>query len=152
MANKGRSERGLFGTVHHYDEHGKKVGRSEPGLFGGYTNYDANGKKIGHSDPGLFGGYNHYDNNGHKTGHSDPSLAAITTEIPAAKALVPAPPECSGHITTVTAKVAMWQHACTDPMIVRRSGRCVVSETTRWQRLCWVDRSSVHTTQSAPRS
>ena len=41
MANKGRSEQGLFGTVHHYDEHGKKVGRSEPGLFGGYTNYDA---------------------------------------------------------------------------------------------------------------
>ena len=34
MANKGRSERGMFGTIHHYDEHGKKVGRSEPGLFG----------------------------------------------------------------------------------------------------------------------
>ena len=72
MANKGRSEQGLFGTVHHYDAHGKKVGRSEPGLFGGYTNYDAHGKKIGHSDPGLFGGYTHYDNHGRKTGHSDP--------------------------------------------------------------------------------
>lgn len=74
MANKGRSERGLFGTINHYDEHGKKVGRSEPGLFGGYTNYDANGKKIGRSEPGLFGSYNHYDNHGHKTGRSDPGL------------------------------------------------------------------------------
>ena len=74
MANKGRSEPGLFGTIHHYDEHGKKVGRSEPGLFGGYNNYDANGRKIGHSDPGLFGGYNHYDNHGRKVGSSDPGI------------------------------------------------------------------------------
>ena len=74
MANKGRSERGMFGTINHYDEHGKKVGRSEPGLFGGYTNYDAKGNKVGHSDPGFFGGYNHYDNNGRKVGSSDPSL------------------------------------------------------------------------------
>lgn len=74
MANKGRSEQGLFGTVHHYDEHGNKIGRSEPGLFGGYTNYDAKGDKIGHSDPGLFGGYNHYDNHGKKTGSSDPGF------------------------------------------------------------------------------
>ncbi len=36
MGNKGKSVPGLFGTVHHYDEHGKKIGRSEPGLFGGY--------------------------------------------------------------------------------------------------------------------
>lgn len=70
MANKGRSEKGLFGTIYHYDEHGKKVGRSEPGLFGGYTNYDAKGKKTGRSEPGLFGGYNHYDSRGHKTGRS----------------------------------------------------------------------------------
>lgn len=74
MANKGRSEKGLFGTVYHYDEHGKKVGRSEPGLFGGYTNYDAKGKKIGRSEPGLFGGYNHYDSRGHKTGRSGPGM------------------------------------------------------------------------------
>ena len=74
MANKGKSVPGLFGTINHYDEHGKKIGRSEPGLFGGYTNYDANGRKTGHSDPGLFGGYNHYDNNGRKVGHSDPGL------------------------------------------------------------------------------
>ena len=74
MANKGRSERGLFGTVYHYDEHGKRTGRSEPGLFGSYTNYDANGRKTGHSDPGFFGSYNHYDNNGRKTGSSDPGL------------------------------------------------------------------------------
>ena len=132
MANKGRSEQGLFGTVHHYDEHGKKVGRSEPGLFGGYTNYDAKGNKIGHSDPGLFGGYNHRDSSG--------------------KALVPATPECSDHITTVTAKAAMWRHAFTDPTTVRRFGRCVVLEITHWQRQCWAERSSVHTTQSAPRS
>ena len=74
MSKKGRSEPGLFGTINHYDEHGKKVGRSEPGLFGGYTNYDSKGRKVGHSDPGFFGGYNHYDNKGRKTGHSDPGL------------------------------------------------------------------------------
>jgi len=74
MSKKGRSEPGLFGTINHYDEHGKKIGRSEPGIFGGYTNYDAKGRKVGHSDPGFFGGYNHYDNNGRKTGHSDPGL------------------------------------------------------------------------------
>lgn len=74
MARKGRSEPGLFGTINHYDEHGKKIGRSEPGLFGGYTNYDANGRKTGRSDPGLFGGYNHYDNNGRKVSSSDPGI------------------------------------------------------------------------------
>ena len=74
MSRKGRSEPGLFGTINHYDEHGRKIGRSEPGLFGGYTNYDANGRKTGHSDPGFFGGYNHYDNNGRKVGSSDPGL------------------------------------------------------------------------------
>lgn len=74
MANKGHSERGLFGDIHHYDEHGHKTGTSRPGIFGGYTNYDAKGNKVGHSDPGFFGGYNHYDNHGKKTGHSDPSL------------------------------------------------------------------------------
>lgn len=74
MANKGHSERGLFGDIHHYDEHGHKTGTSRPGFFGGYTNYDAKGNKVGHSDPGFFGGYNHYDNHGKKTGHSDPSL------------------------------------------------------------------------------
>lgn len=74
MSKKGYSQRGLFGNINHYDEHGKKTGESRPGMFGGYTNYDANGKKVGHSDPGLFGGYNHYDNKGKKTGHSDPGL------------------------------------------------------------------------------
>lgn len=74
MANKGRSEPGLFGTVHHYDEHGKKTGRSEPGLWGGYTHYDSRGHKTGHSDPGVFGGYTHYDSRGNRTGRSDPGL------------------------------------------------------------------------------
>ena len=74
MAQKGRSERGLFGTIIHYDEHGRKIGTSEPGLFGSYTNYDAHGRKTGHTDPGLFGSYNHYDNNGRKVGSSDPGL------------------------------------------------------------------------------
>ena len=74
MGNKGHSERGFFGDIHHYDEHGHKTGTSRPGMFGGYTNYDAIGNKIGHSDPGLFGGYNHYDNHGKKTGHSDPGM------------------------------------------------------------------------------
>lgn len=74
MANKGRSEQGLFGTIHHYDSNGTKVGRSEPGLFGGYTNYDANGHKTGRSDPGIFGGYTHYDSTGHKVGKSEPGI------------------------------------------------------------------------------
>lgn len=74
MANRGKSEPGLFGTIHHYDEHGREVGRSEPGLFGGYTNYDAHGRKVGHSDPGLFGGYDHYDTHGRRVGRSEPGL------------------------------------------------------------------------------
>lgn len=74
MGNKGHSERGLFGDIHHYDEKGKKTGTSRPGLFGGYTNYDTKGNKVGRSDPGIFGGYNHYDNHGKKIGHSDPGL------------------------------------------------------------------------------
>lgn len=64
MANKGKSEQGLFGTINHYDEKGRKTGHSDPGLFGGYTNYDKNGKKVSHSDPGLFGSYNHNTNQG----------------------------------------------------------------------------------------
>lgn len=74
MARKGKSVPGFFGTINHYDEHGRKIGHSDPGLFGGYNNYDANGRKTGHSSPGLFGGYNHYDNHGRKVGSSDPSL------------------------------------------------------------------------------
>ena len=80
MANKGRSEPGLFGSYTQYDEHGHKVGRSEPGLFGGYTNYDAKGNKVGHSDPGLFGGLTHYDQSGKKIGHSDPGLFGSYTD------------------------------------------------------------------------
>ena len=70
MGNKGYSRKGLFGTVHHYDEHGNKVGRSEPGFFGSYNHYDKHGNKTGHSDPGFFGSYNHYDKHGRKTGSS----------------------------------------------------------------------------------
>lgn len=74
MAKKGRSERGLFGTLYHYDEHGRKVGRSEPKILGGYTNYDEKGRKIGESEPGLFGGYTHYDSRGKKVGSSEPGI------------------------------------------------------------------------------
>lgn len=74
MSRKGHSERGFFGNINHYDEHGRKIGTSSPGFFGGYTNYDAKGNKIGRSDPGLFGSYTHYDNKGKKTGRSDPGL------------------------------------------------------------------------------
>ena len=74
MSKKGHSERGMFGTINHYDENGKKVGESRPGLFGGYVNYDEKGNQTGRSDPGLFGGYTHYDSDGKKTGHSDPGL------------------------------------------------------------------------------
>ena len=53
MSKKGYSRQGLFGDIHHYDEHGHKTGTSRPGIFGGYTNYDAHGNKTGHSDPGF---------------------------------------------------------------------------------------------------
>lgn len=36
MSKKGHSERGLFGAIKHYDEHGKKIGESRPGSFGGF--------------------------------------------------------------------------------------------------------------------
>ena len=74
MGNKGHSRKGLFGTIHHYDEHGRKTGHSTPGFFGSYTNYDAHGRKTGHSSPGFFGSYNHYDNSGRKTGSSHESF------------------------------------------------------------------------------
>lgn len=32
---------GLFGTVTHRDEKGKKIGESRPGLFGNTIHYDA---------------------------------------------------------------------------------------------------------------
>ena len=72
MGNKGHSRKGLFGTVHHYDEHGKKTGHSRQGMFGYYNNYDSNGKKTGYSRPGFFGKYEHFDNNGKKMGHTRP--------------------------------------------------------------------------------
>lgn len=74
MANKYRSEEGLFGTIHHYDEKGKEVGRSEPNLFGGFTNYDADGNKVGRSEQNFFGGFTNYDDHGDKIGHSDPDF------------------------------------------------------------------------------
>ena len=54
MSKKGYSRPGLFGDIHHYDEHGHKTGTSRPGLFGGYTNYDEHGHKTGRSEPGIF--------------------------------------------------------------------------------------------------
>ena len=74
MGNKGHSRKGLFGTIEHYDEHGKKTGYSRPGFFGGYENFDKNGKHVGHSRPGFFGGYEHFDNNEKHTGHSYPGM------------------------------------------------------------------------------
>ena len=74
MSNKGHSRKGLFGTIEHYDEHGKKTGYSRPGFLGGYENFDKNGKHVGHSRPGFFGGYEHFDNNGKHTGHSYPGM------------------------------------------------------------------------------
>lgn len=74
MGNKGYSRKGFFGTIHHYDEHGRKTGHSTPGFFGSYTNYDEHGRKTGHSSPGFFGSYNHYDNSGRKTGSSHESF------------------------------------------------------------------------------
>ncbi len=74
MSKKGSSRPGLFGTINHYDEDGKKTGHSRPGLFGGYSHYDEEGKKTGYSNKGLFGGYNHYDNDGNRTGRSNESF------------------------------------------------------------------------------
>ena len=34
MEKKGYSSRSWFGSVNHYDSHGKKVGHSSPGMFG----------------------------------------------------------------------------------------------------------------------
>lgn len=108
MAKKGKSTQDLFGTVHHYDEHGKEVGRSEPSLFGGYTNYDSKGNKIGRSDPDLFGGYNHYDKNGKKQAiQIQTSWAATNTKMQKASTPVQAPPACSSRIIIATVKAAI---------------------------------------------
>ena len=74
MANKGKSVKGMFGTVYHYDAHGKYTGKSEPGLFGTYYNYDKNGHRSGKTEPGLFGTYYHYDQNGKNIGKSEPGI------------------------------------------------------------------------------
>ena len=74
MADKGRSEKNIFGGGYtHYDSNGKKIGRSEPNIFGGgYTNYDANGKKVGRTEQNFFGGgYTTYDNKGNKVGRTE---------------------------------------------------------------------------------
>lgn len=42
---------GLFGTVTHRDEKGKKIGESRPGLFGNTIHYDAKGKKLERAGP-----------------------------------------------------------------------------------------------------
>ena len=51
----------FFGSLHHYDQSGKKTGESRLGLFGGINHYDEKGKKNGHSDPSIFGGWNDYE-------------------------------------------------------------------------------------------
>ena len=40
MSKKGYSRPGLFGDIHHYDEHGHKTGHSERSFFGGLNHYD----------------------------------------------------------------------------------------------------------------
>ena len=42
---KGYSRPGLFGSINHYDENGKKVSESRPGFFGSMKHYDNKGKK-----------------------------------------------------------------------------------------------------------
>lgn len=46
MAKKGYSRQGLFGTINHYDNSGRKVGHSNPGLFGSMNHYDSNNRVI----------------------------------------------------------------------------------------------------------
>ena len=69
---------GLFGTVTHRDEKGKKIGESRPGLFGSTIHYDVKGKKVGESRPGLFGGTIHTDAKGNRIGTS--ALASLAVQ------------------------------------------------------------------------
>lgn len=76
MAKKGRSVKGAFGTITHYDEHGKKIGTSRPSVFGnGYNHYDTKGKRTGYSNKNALGnGYTHHTVGGKKTGRSDKNV------------------------------------------------------------------------------
>lgn len=65
--NEINSSPGMFGSMNHYDENGKKIGHSSPGMFGSTNHYDAHGNKVGRSSSGFFGSKNHYDDHGRKT-------------------------------------------------------------------------------------
>ena len=153
MANKGRSEQGLFGTVHHYDEHGKKVGHSEPSFWGGYTSYDAKGKKLDTLIRAFSADTTTMTTTDKKqaTLVLDYLVATIMT-MPMERVVDLVLPECSDLITTATTKAAMWQHACTGPMTVRRSGRYGDSEIISLRRKYQAEHLSIHTTRLVPQS
>ena len=66
----GYSRETIFGTVVHYDSHGRKTGESVPGFFGEWKNYDEHGKKVSTTRESLFGGNYTYDTKGKKVGWS----------------------------------------------------------------------------------
>ena len=59
---------GLFGTVTHYDERGKKIGSSVKGSFK-TDHYDSKGRKVGSTYSGRLKS-DHYDSSGHKVSSS----------------------------------------------------------------------------------
>lgn len=67
---------GLFGTVTHYDERGRKIGSSITGSFK-TDHYDTKGRKIGSTYSGRLIS-DHYDSSGHKVGSS--YHGALTTD------------------------------------------------------------------------
>ena len=66
----GYSRETIFGTVVHYDSHGRKTGESVPGFFGEWKNYDEHGKKVSTTRESLLGGNYTYDTKGKKVGWS----------------------------------------------------------------------------------
>ena len=67
---------GLFGTVTHYDERGRKIGSSSKGSFK-TDHYDAKGRRVGSTYSGRLKS-DHYDDKGHKVGSS--YHGSMTTE------------------------------------------------------------------------
>ena len=99
MARKIKSVEGLFGTVTHYDEKGRKIGTSQKGTFK-TDHYDGKGHKVGSTYHGGFkddhyvgnkkagssyhSGFrsDHYDSNGKHIGKSFLGLFGdINTEL-----------------------------------------------------------------------
>ncbi len=79
MAKKVTSRPGIFGTMNHYDEKGRKIGESHPNSWGGMNHYDSSGAKVGESHENFWGGTTHRDAHGNKTGESNENFWGGTT-------------------------------------------------------------------------